>query len=729
MTFLQQKSRCDRVVFLVVLFAWAFFAPVSYASDQGPATIARISYVDGNLFRYVLAEKDWVATTKDAPFGMNDSLYSDENGKAEFIVPNQTWIRIGATTQIQAISLTADASEVDVASGVARFYNKGSDLVVKATTPFGYVLAPAGSIFDLYVGDTSIEIIAISGDIEYIQNEQRYDVNAGSSSLLADGHVVSSGSGTVDPSWDSWNGDRDRLWSERLEARSQSANYLPRQLHDDASVLDEDGRWEKVYYQNEYREMWRPTNVDPEWRPFSRGRWVDYYGDQCWVPAEPFGYVTHHYGNWVFVNDGWFWDPPVVRTAVSVGPAVSVAFGWFPGRVAWIGSDANVGWVPLAPTEVYYAHNHWGRGEGISVVSVGVPLPVVAISTLAFISAGPMIVPQRDFYGTSNYTNVRVTKNVNITNITNNYTAAPVVSNKVVRNQYMNNPSRFSSVNTPLQIKPAAALTQRIDHNVAIAKSAGPANISSLHAAAQNTKRATPVQNADIAVPKVTNALVPASQASKVKTLSSLPTREIKTNAVKPNQVPLSSPGTTAPGGPAQQPGLTGPRGPHTPGATAPGGPAQQPGLTGPRGPHTPETTTPGETTQQPGLTGPRGPRTPGTTAPGGPAQQPGLTGPRGPHTPGATAPGETVQQPGLTGPRGTRASEATAPPVSGQQHGVAGSRPSVTTDPGSTTQGQQQQRAQEQQRAQQQQHQTNPQQQDALRKLCQQNPQDPRCK
>ena len=50
---------------------------------------------------------------------------------AELIVPNGTWIRVGNSTQIQFIALDTDLSEMDVASGVARFYNKGSDTVIK----------------------------------------------------------------------------------------------------------------------------------------------------------------------------------------------------------------------------------------------------------------------------------------------------------------------------------------------------------------------------------------------------------------------------------------------------------------------------------------------------------------------------------------------------------------------------------------------------------------------
>jgi len=31
-------------------------------------------------------------TVKDAPFGREDALYSDQDGKAEFIMPNNTWV-------------------------------------------------------------------------------------------------------------------------------------------------------------------------------------------------------------------------------------------------------------------------------------------------------------------------------------------------------------------------------------------------------------------------------------------------------------------------------------------------------------------------------------------------------------------------------------------------------------------------------------------------------------
>src|SRR4030042_6326291 len=133
-----------------------------------------------------------MAVVRDAPFGTEDTLFSGSRGMAELIVPNGTWIRIGNNTQIQFIALDTDLAEMDVASGVARFYNKGSDTVVKVTSPFGYVLADPGTVFDFYVGENSVEAVAIKGRVDFVHagTDARYEVTAGSPSILADQRQV-----------------------------------------------------------------------------------------------------------------------------------------------------------------------------------------------------------------------------------------------------------------------------------------------------------------------------------------------------------------------------------------------------------------------------------------------------------------------------------------------------------------------------------------------------------
>ena len=153
---------------MVCLFLAALaMVPPASAANAPAIMVGRVYDIEGDLLRYVPEENDWVAVVKDAPFGTEDTLFSGSRGMAELIVPNGTWIRIGNSTQIQFIALDTDLSEMDVAAGVARFYNKGSDTVIKATSPFGYVLAYPGAVFDFYVGENSVEVVAVKGNSQF----------------------------------------------------------------------------------------------------------------------------------------------------------------------------------------------------------------------------------------------------------------------------------------------------------------------------------------------------------------------------------------------------------------------------------------------------------------------------------------------------------------------------------------------------------------------------------
>src|SRR5438309_7430811 len=140
---------------------------VPRASAQEAVVVGRIAHTEGQVLRFVPETQDWVATVKDAPFGLNDTLYSEPQARAELMMPNGLGVRIGASTQKQLLALRNDASDLDVASGVARVYNKSARGVVKAPTPFGYVLAEPHATFDLSVGDQSAEVLALKGDVAF----------------------------------------------------------------------------------------------------------------------------------------------------------------------------------------------------------------------------------------------------------------------------------------------------------------------------------------------------------------------------------------------------------------------------------------------------------------------------------------------------------------------------------------------------------------------------------
>ena len=656
---MQTGMRVNRWMGLAVclfLGAVAIVQP-SLAAEAPAMVVGRVSHIEGDLLRYVPEEKDWVAVVRDTPFGAEDTLFSGSRGMAELIVPNGTWIRTGNNTQIQFITLDRDLTEMDVASGVARFYNKGSETVIKVTSPFGYVLAYPGTVFDFYVGDNSVEVVAVKGRVSFVHaaTEAKYDVAAGSPSILADRQQVSSGEGTVDPDWNRWNKVREDFWAAKARKRGRSVQYLPPSLRNDSYVFEENGRWESVPYEGSERWFWRPR-VAVGWSPFTVGRWTDWYGDQTWIPAEPFGYVTHHYGNWVYVGNYWYWAPPVVSVQVG-SPFPDEGYYWYPGRVSWIHSGAYVGWVPLAPRETYYSYRHWGGPHDVVVTKSNFGQININPRNYAYANRA-ILVNQNDFYRVNNYRDVRVT-NVNRTAILNDYRAAPVVNNTVIKN-FTTDRQRYNYTNVRVAEKPHNAVLNRIQQNGTIIHEGRKENASVLQKQVKAIPEGRVNREARIEAPRVTNYIVPAGEMNRPKSEIKFQQKEIRNRGegtagarpgvpAKPEQQPAARPERVAPAKPSQPEQAVQPARPErvSPAKPAPPEqPAARPERVAPARPSQPE---------QPGQ-----PARPERVAPAKPSQpeQPGQparperVSPAKPAQPERVAPAKSAGAAGSTGSR-----------------------------------------------------------------------------
>jgi len=524
---------------LSVIFFLAFVSIASARSSPPrppggeDVLVGHISHVEGQLLRYVSEENDWVATVKDAPFGLDDALYSDEDSKAEFLIPNDTWIRTGGSTQIQLIALKRDVTEADMASGIARFYNRSAKGVIKVTTEYGYVIADRETTFDLYVGDESLEVVTLNGRVDFVHagNQKRYDVISGSS-IVADGNQVTSNEANVDVVWDDWNVERDRLWRKWQETAGDSGRYLPKTLRDEAYVLEENGRWEEVRYEGATRRFWRPTSISAEWSPFTAGRWTDYHGDNTWIPDEQFGYVTHHYGNWIYTGNLWYWAPPVAEVRVGSGPFLAVGLGWYPGRVGWIHTGAEIGWVPLAWNERYYSHRRWGsRNTVINTTNIN-----INIGNYRYLDRA--IVVNRDrLYSSRNYRDSRLA-NISRETITRDYRAAAIVDDRVLDN-YKTIRERHNFGNIEVERKPHEVVRDRIQHNEKLSRQARKISSSAF---LQNVRKSKPGRldrDVSITQPKVGNKLVGLGEVSNPKSASNFHQKALKnaTRQIQPVHV------------------------------------------------------------------------------------------------------------------------------------------------------------------------------------------------
>ena len=148
-----------------------------------------------------------------------------------------------------------------------------------------------------------------------------------------------------------------------------SGFYQPaRAASEDVAMFYDDlsqyGQW--VDYEN-YGPVWRPSNVDDQWRPYTDGRWVPTDDGYVFESQEPWGWATYHYGNWMPTEGyGWVWTPG--RT-------------WYPSTVEWRTSpetaqvdNSYVGWAPVpppdyVPTQSYAAPGYYQGAPAADTMS------------------------------------------------------------------------------------------------------------------------------------------------------------------------------------------------------------------------------------------------------------------------------------------------------------------------------------------------------------------------
>jgi len=412
-----------------------------------------ISHTEGEVLRHEPEEGVWIPVVQDFPFTLNDTLHAGEGARAEIIIPNNTWIRIGDVTRIQVIDLREDLTDVEIDSGMARFYNKGTYSAIRLRTPFGDVEAPPETRFDVYANIDSVEVICLRGGVYFTHGKtaQRVEVIEDSSSLVANNRGIRAGTGYEDPVWRAWNRDRDALWADKTKPGMKSLDNLPPALQDHAYDLEENGVWERVYYEGGTRYLWRPIYIGSTWAPFTVGRWTIRYGENTWFPLEPFGYVTHHYGNWIFTRGRWYWAPPSARIHGYVSASFfHIAFAWYPARVAWIHYGVDIGWIPLGPRERYYCHHRWGprvvviRNKRMNKGSAGV--------TRYRNYRHAVVVHQEDLYAAGNYRHHR-TLTGNSARVASRYRVSPVLDRKIME-RYRTAGRRHESWGSDRKLRP-----------------------------------------------------------------------------------------------------------------------------------------------------------------------------------------------------------------------------------------------------------------------------------
>ena len=375
---------------IVSLWAGVALCPVSAAAAPQAARtdlgVARVSVVNGDVATRRGDSGDWIATTVNSPIVEGDSVRTTDASRAEVQLSPGNFIRVVADSEAQFVELGEKVFRVRVIHGTALYSElPDSPADIDIETPFAAVRPQEKGRYRIHVGADSTVIEVREGKTEIAMEHSTSTLTAGQAMTLWQGSAgveFEVGRASNRDGFDRWAANRDR------ELRRSSAyRYVSRDIYG-VDTFDDHGSWRHV---SSVGHCWFPR-VPATWVPYRHGHWtwIDYYGWN-WVPYAPWGWATSHWGRWHYDPIwGWGWYPGSPR----------LRHIWRPALVSFIGAAirgatfGHIGWVPLAPGELYwpwYGRSVYGFGLGRSAVgnTIVVDNSVNIITNYRYARSGP----------------------------------------------------------------------------------------------------------------------------------------------------------------------------------------------------------------------------------------------------------------------------------------------------------------------------------------------------
>ena len=340
--------------------------------DEPGRAVARISVLSGDASVKHTDGNDWVAAVLNAPLMAGDTLSTAPGTTAELEMDFGNFARIAGDSEIRISSLDGGKYQIQLSKGLLTYRAlRQTNAQSEIATPL-IAVRPVGlaAVRVEVAPDGSTRATVRHGDVEVFTPQGTEQLHEGNTMMVRgqqDDPEFQVASAAAPDQWDTWNDQRDDYLS-----RAQSPRYVSQDVVG-TEDLDANGRWS---YDPSYGDVWSP-NVPATWAPYRNGQWVwqDYYG-WTWVDAEPWGWAPFHYGSWYFrTGFGWSWWPGARYGHYWYRPALVGFFGFGGGGFGVGFGYGNVGWIPLAPFEVYrpwYGRGWYGGGRPVIVNNVNI---------------------------------------------------------------------------------------------------------------------------------------------------------------------------------------------------------------------------------------------------------------------------------------------------------------------------------------------------------------------
>jgi len=298
---------------------------------------------------------EWFELQRNRPFTTGDRIATDGGARVELQIGSTT-VRLDEGTDLDVTRLDDDRIDLTLHDGAAALRVREPEVVpeVSLVTPEGSFAPRSPSLFRIDRGERGSFAGVTQGELQFESNDSQLTLRAGQRAEL----WLDSRDNATHYTWSTLPNDEFGQWVAREDAIDSRYAVQQRPISAEmtgAEDLDRNGQWDT---HPEYGAVWYPTTVVAGWAPYRYGRWtwVSPWG-WTWVDDASWGFAPFHYGRWVSWRNRWVWAPgqyvrrPVYAPAMVAwvgGPHVNVSIT-MGGR----GSPA-VGWVPLAPREVYY---------------------------------------------------------------------------------------------------------------------------------------------------------------------------------------------------------------------------------------------------------------------------------------------------------------------------------------------------------------------------------------
>ncbi|HEY1720721.1 MAG TPA: FecR family protein [Magnetospirillaceae bacterium] len=372
-------SRTSRIAIAVATITVCASA-TAWADADPPGRVGRLSDAEGTVSFHTSDQTDWSPATVNYPVTTGTSFWTEPDSKAEIQVGDSE-IRLDQNTWADVVQLDDNATQFRINQGVVNIHvltlPPGG---VSVLTPKGQVDLLAPGSYDVNAGEPSADntpadqtqLSVLEGSARFDGPRSAVDVQEGESATVSGDPINVSLAEAAPSPFDDWALSREHRETPPPPQVAQSVPPGMTGYQD----LNANGQWAQT---PQYGAVWYPNSVPAGWAPYTTGHWayVAPWG-WTWIDDAPWGFAPYHYGRWAMIGGRWGWAPVVPGVAI-VGPPVYapalVAFvggGGFGISLSIGGPTAAVGWVPLAPFEVFHPWYHASPGyfRHVNVINV-----------------------------------------------------------------------------------------------------------------------------------------------------------------------------------------------------------------------------------------------------------------------------------------------------------------------------------------------------------------------